>query len=65
MIGWQWHRLDHMQSFATRSRQITTLIPHHAVFTGQMPFLPPNQQYQSTEGVELSLMPRKYCRQTW
>ena len=24
--------------------------PHHSVFTGQMPFLPPNQQRQSTEG---------------
>ena len=25
-------------------------VPHHSVFTGQMPFLPPNQQCQSTEG---------------
>jgi len=25
--------------------------PHHSVFTGQMPFLPPNQQRQSTEGI--------------
>ena len=32
------------------SRQITTLAPHHSVFTGRMPFLPPNQQHQSTEG---------------
>jgi len=24
--------------------------PHHSVFTGRMPFLPPNQQCQSTEG---------------
>jgi len=23
--------------------------PHHSVFTGRMPFLPPNQQRQSTE----------------
>jgi len=23
---------------------------HHSVFTGRMPFLPPNQQRQSTEG---------------
>ena len=35
---------------APRSRQITTPIPHHSVFTGRMPFLPPNQQRQSTEG---------------
>jgi len=33
------------------SRQITTPVPHHSVFTGQMPFLPPNQQRQSTEGI--------------
>ena len=28
--------------------------PHHSVFTGQMPFLPPNQQRQSTEGMQLT-----------
>ena len=32
------------------SRQITTPAPHHSFFTGRMPFLPPNQQHQSTEG---------------
>ena len=32
------------------SRQITTPAPHHSVFRGRMPFLPPNQQRQSTEG---------------
>jgi len=31
------------------SRQTTTPAPHHSVFTGRMPFLPPNQQRQSTE----------------
>ena len=35
---------------APRSRQITTPVPHHSVFTGRIPFLPPNQQRQSTEG---------------
>ena len=35
---------------APRSRQITTPAPHHLVFTGRVPFLPPNQQRQSTEG---------------
>jgi len=35
---------------AHRSRQITTPAPHHSVFTGRMPFLPHNQQCQSTEG---------------
>jgi len=33
---------------APRSRQITMPTPHHSVFTGQMPFPPPNQQRQST-----------------
>jgi len=37
---------------APRSRPITTPAPHHSVFTGRMPFLPPNQQRQSTEGLQ-------------
>jgi len=35
---------------APRPRQITMPAPHHSFFTGGMPFLPPNQQHQSTEG---------------
>ena len=35
---------------APHSTQITTPAPHYSVFTGQMPFLPPNQQRLSTEG---------------
>ena len=35
---------------APRSRQTTTPAPHHSVFTDWMPFLPPNQQRQSTAG---------------
>jgi len=34
---------------APRPRQITTPASHHSVFTGQMPFVPPIQQHQSTE----------------
>ena len=37
------------KSFAPRSGQITTPVPHHLVFTGRMPFLPPNQQRRSIE----------------
>jgi len=37
---------------APRSRQITTPAPHHSVFTGRMPFLPPNQHRQSTESTK-------------
>ena len=47
---WQWHQLGHICKSAPRSGQITTPAPHHSVFTGRMPFLPPNQQRQSTEG---------------
>ena len=38
------------------SRQITMPVPHHSFFTGRMPFLPPNQQRQSTEGVYLLII---------
>ena len=47
---WQWHRLDHMQvctSLQTDNHANTSLL---SFFTGRMPFLPPNQQRQSTEG---------------
>ena len=38
---------------APRTRQITTPAPHHSsFFTGRVPFLPPNQQRQSTEGTK-------------
>ena len=41
---------------ASRSRPITTPVPHHSsFFTGPMPFLPPNQQRQSTEGKSFTL----------
>ena len=38
---------------APHSRQITTPAPHYSVFMGRMPFLPPNQQRQSTECISL------------
>jgi len=44
MMGWKWHQMDHMQSFAPHCRQITTTVPHQSVITGRMPLLPPNQQ---------------------
>jgi len=36
--------------YASHPRQITMPASHHSVFTGKMPFLPPNQQRQSIEG---------------
>jgi len=46
---WQWNRLDRMQvctSLQTDNHASTPPL----FFTGRMPFLPPNQQRQSTEG---------------
>jgi len=46
---WQWHQLGHMQvctSLQTDNHASTPPL----IFTGWMPFLPPNQQHQSTEG---------------
>jgi len=42
------------KSFAPHSRQTTMPVPHHSVFTGQMHFLPPNQQHYSTEGTKVT-----------
>jgi len=38
------------------SRQTTTPAPHHSVFTGRMPFMPPDQQRQSIEGLPTYLV---------
>jgi len=48
---WQWHQLGHMQVCTSPER--TMPATHHSFFTGRMPFLPPNQQRQSTEGIRL------------
>jgi len=44
------------KSFAPCCRQISTPVPQHSVFTGRMPFLMPNQQRQSTEGIRSTEM---------
>jgi len=49
---------------APRSKQITMPAPHHSVFfTGQTPFLPPNQQRQRTEGKEKALDVNEHWKQ--
>jgi len=45
---WQWHWLGHMQVCILLQTDNHASTP--TVFTGRMPFLPPNQQCQSTEG---------------
>jgi len=50
---WQWHQLGYMQvctSIQTDNHTST----HHSVFAGRMPFLPPSQGRQSTEGTFLT-----------
>ena len=47
---WQWHQLSHMQTICTSLQTDShASTPPLSFFTGQMPFLPPNQQRQSTE----------------
>jgi len=47
---WQWHHLDHMQVCTSPQADTHTSSPP-LIFTGLMPFLPPNQQCQSTQGM--------------
>jgi len=47
---WQWHPLGHMQVRTSLQTDNHTSTPPLSFFTGRMPFLPPNQQRQSTEG---------------
>jgi len=50
MMGGSGIRWTICKSFVPHSRQITTPVPHHSFFTGQMLFMTPNQQCESTEG---------------
>ena len=68
MMGWQWHQLNRMQiictSLLTDSYASTSSLH---IFTGRMPFLPPNQQRQSTEGknvvrIHVNLLRLQTCR---
>jgi len=49
---WQWHQLGHTQVCTSLQTDNHASIPLLSFFTGQMPFLSPNQQRQSTEGIE-------------
>ena len=50
---WQWHQLGHMQVCTSLQTDNHASNPPLKFFTGRMPFLPPNQQRHSTEGIEL------------
>ena len=45
---WQWHQLGHMQVYNSLQTDNHASTPSLKCFTGRMPFLPPNQQHQST-----------------
>jgi len=56
---WQWHQQGPMQvctSLQTVNHASTSPLEF---FTGRMPFLPPNQQRQSTEGTALKAHPHR------
>jgi len=48
---WQWHQLGRMQVCTSLQTDNHASTPPLSFFTGRMPFLPPNQQHQSTEGI--------------
>ena len=50
---------------APRSRQTTTQTPHRSIFTGQVLFLKPNQQHQSTEGTSINQSRHRYRHGWW
>ena len=47
---WQWYQLGHMQVCTSLQTNNHASTPPLSFFTCWMPFLPPNQQCQSTEG---------------
>ena len=47
---WQWHQLGHVQVCTSLQTDNLASTPPVSFFTGRMPFLPPNQQCQSTGG---------------
>ena len=48
----EWHQLGHMQVCTSLYTDNHTSTPPLSFFTGRMPFLLPNQQRQSTEGIK-------------
>ena len=47
---WQWHQLGHMQVCTSLQADNYVSTQPLSFFTDRMPFVPPNQQRQSTEG---------------
>jgi len=53
---WQWHQLGHMQVCILLQTDNHASTSPLRFFTGRMPFLSPNQQRQSTEGLPTYLV---------
>ena len=53
---WQWHHLGHMQVCTSLQTDNHANTPTLSFFTGWMPFLPPNQQCQSTDILQFVIM---------
>jgi len=56
---WQWHQLGLMQVCISLQTDNHASTPPLSFFTGRMPFLPPNQQRQSTEGIALKALVKR------
>jgi len=50
---WQWYQLGHMQVCTWLQTDNHASTPPLCFFTGRMPLLSPNQQRQSTEGINI------------
>ena len=57
---WQWHPLGRMQVCTSLQTDNHASTPPLSFFTGRMPFLPPNQQRQSTEGTKIVIVKSAY-----
>jgi len=58
---WQCHQLGHMQVCTLlQTDNHASTPPPLSFFTSRMPFLPPNQQRQSTEGKKLRKIMNNY-----
>jgi len=51
---WQWHQLGHVKVCTALHTDSHASTPPLSFFTGRTPFLPPNQQRQSTERKSLT-----------
>ena len=61
---WQWQQLGRMQVCTSLQTDDHASTPPLSFFTGRMPFLPPNQQRQSTEGKSNSVTMHRHNRCT-